>query len=547
MQEQLQLIQDTISNINTMLSTPKAENYLPILHTPLTVHNGISVTGNFKTSDINRKLSYITVLRQENSIAPSDGLGFAWYSAGGTEYNVYLVDSNPLTDDIMFTDKFVLQNVGENSFLAAASGIINPNTKYSFRMDIGQNYSLDVWIWDFALGGFNESLPNMIHVSHGGFVPRSNGTHFGIAVLETNGAEWYYDDLQIASLNSLHTVAMFELKAEPSKFPNGTTATIKYHGYGMDGTTAGINGYIWNRLLEEWELFGTHSYNSTISPELAVLSTTITLSSTYRDTDNFVRICVTTPTAEIDVSNVTTYYVSIENTSPSGIHVGGKSDIYVYDPEKIMEGTQTLSTSDGRINLTNVEGVVLPLFNVAKIITTVQQTELVEGTDWNLFSENVGNAYSTRDVPYLAISPDYLDIDLDITYRYYSDGVGLQALLDAPENRFIGTDSLGKIMPPALLFVNTLVYSGSLTLDKAYKTIKDYVIGTKTITISEIISKLMAAGATYIDVSTIDISIREWNEQRTLTREVDIVTSYTVPSLHGLYADEYTMTGLTKQ
>jgi hypothetical protein len=552
-QQSIKLIQSVVSNINAMLETPAAENYSPILHTPLTVHAGISVTGNFKTTDTNGKLSYVTVLRQGNSVSAADGLGFAWYIADGTIYNVYLVDNNPLIDDIMFTSESMLQNLGENSFLATTSGVINSDTKYSFRLDIGVNYSMDLWIWDSSYGGFSETTPGIIKVNHGGFTPRSDGDHFGIAVMDTEGSEWYYDELKITSVNSLHTTAMFELKADLGKFPNGTIATVAHHGYGKDGNVPGLNGYIWNNDTEAWEAFGatydsiqSHTYDETVGPELACLRKTFIMSNTYRGTDNFIRIAVTTPTAGLDVSDVTTYYVSLENTQPAGIHIGGKSDIYIYDPTKIALGTRTLASTDGRVNLTPAEGVVLPLMNIAKVIVSATNEELTENADWSLASENVGNAYSTRDIPYLSITTEYLSLDLDITYRYYQDGVHLQTLLDTPANRFIGTDSLAKIMPPAMVNIDNLEYSGPLTITRAYEIIKDYVTSVKTFTISEIIARLMSAGASYINVATILITVNEYNEKREQTRVASVISSYTVPNMMGMYIDEYSMTGLIK-
>ncbi len=551
--QRMKAIQGIISNINALTETPAAQNYSPILHTPLSVHAGITITGNFKTTDTLGKLSYVTVLRQGDTVAAFDGVGFSWFVGDGTKYNVYLVDNNPLTDDILFTENSILQNLGENPFLATTSGIINTNTKYSFRLDVGINYSLDLWIWDAALGGFSETHPGLISLSYGGFTPRANGDHFGIAVSDTEGAVWYYDDLVISSATSLHTTAMFELKADISKFPNGTSTTVKHYGYGKDGTTPGLTGYIWNNVTEAWEEFGSvgtnigyHDYDETVGPELTFLRKTFVMSDTYRGIDGFVRIAVTTPTAGLDVSDVTTYYVSLENTQPDGIHVGGKADIYVYDPTKIGIGTCTASTSDGRINLTPSEGVVLPLLNVAKI-TNILGEELVENADWSLASENVGNSYSTRDVPYLSISTEFLLTDLSIIYRYYQDGVALQNLLDAPENRFIGTDSLAKIMPPAIVNIDNLIYAGTLTIERAQEIIKDYVISVKTITTAEIIARLMAAGATYIDINTILITIDEYNEKREHTKVATMVSSYTVPSMTGLYTDEYCMTGLIKQ
>jgi hypothetical protein len=65
--------------------------------------------------------------------------------------------------------------------------------------------------------------------------------------------------------------------------------------------------------------------------------------------------------------------------------------------------------------------------------------------------------------------------------------------------------------------------------------------------VSEIVARLMSAGANYIDVNTILITVDEYNEKREHTKVATIVGTYTVPSMMGLYTDEYCMTGLIKQ
>jgi len=232
--KKLSAVQDVVAKINAMtIVSTESEDYYPILHTSLSVHNGISVSGKFKTSSTNQNsVSYVTVLRQGTSKAPADGLGFAWTIGDGTKYNVYLVDSNPLNNDIMFNESFLLQNAGENTFLAAGKGVINSNVQYSFRLDVNLDYATVLYIWPTAKGGLNVNDVDTIALTHSGFIPRSDGDHFGIGVLGTKGAEWYYDDLMIQSIASLHTAALFKMKANTSNFPNGTDVTIKYYGYG---------------------------------------------------------------------------------------------------------------------------------------------------------------------------------------------------------------------------------------------------------------------------------------------------------------------------
>lgn len=547
-ENKLRIVQDVVAKINSLsIVNTKSEDYYPILHTPLTVHNGISVSGKFLTTgSVDPTLSYVTALRQNNTKAPADGLGFAWMIGAGSTYNVYLVDSNPLNDDIMLNESFILQNAGENTFLAAAKGVITANTQYSFRLDIGLNYSMDLWIWPTSEGALNVNGVNTIHASHGGFTPRSDGEHFGIAVLGTKGAEWYYDDLLIESIASLHTAALFKLKASSSLFPDGTSTTVKYYGFGYDGTTYALTAYIWKPLTATWEEMGTNDATNVTPANSTLISKTFTMNSNYRDVDEFVYVMVTTPDTTQEVSEVTTYYVSLDNAAPAGIHIGGKADIYINDPDSIVTAETLVDNIDGHVNLSTANGFAIPIMNVARVTIESTGEELVETVDWSLVTDNESLAYSTREVPYLSITPGQNLTQLRVAYRFNQKGASIQALLDSPEYRFIGTDPLAKILPPVIIRVNNLEYRGTLTVETAQELIKDYVLNTKTIVIAEIISLLMANGATFIDTTTIDVDAIEYNHLREHVSTTAITTSYAVPSFRMPYTDAYSLTGVIK-
>ena len=545
--DQLLEVQNAVAKINAMTQVnTTSEDYYPILHTPLSVHNGISVSGKFLTNTTNAIPSYVTVLRQATTRASADGLGFAWTVGSGSLYNVYLVDSNPLNSDLMFNESFLLQNAGENTFLATAKGVIATNTQYSFRMDIGLNYTIDLWIWPTSEGGLNVNGVNTIHIAHSGFEPKSLGDHFGISVLGTKGGEWYYDDLRIESIASLHTAALYKLKADTSTFADGTEVTAKFYGYGYDGTTYGAVAYIYKPLTSSWELMGSNLSTNTTPTNNTLISKTFTMGSAYRDISDFVQILVTTPLTGLTASEVSTYYVSLSNVSPAGIHIGGKSDVYIEDPDNIVVAEQLIDNIDGTINLSAANGFGQSILNVARILVVATNEELQEFADWELYSNDKGVAYSTREVPYVSITPAAFLTQLKVTYRYNQKGAAVQALLDSDDHRFIGTDSLAKLIPPVIIRINTLNYKGSLTADRAAELLKNYIINTKTVVISEMVLLLMTNGATYIDTTTIDVQAIEYDHERNVASISNITTSYTAPSFRVLYSDAYDMSGITK-
>jgi Baseplate J-like protein len=536
-------------------ATTTNTNYYPILHTPINVSNGISITGNFSTTDTSNNVpSYVTVLRQSNTIASSDGLGFAWTTGSGNLYNVYLVDSNPLINTTLLTDGYVFNTIGENSWLAAASGVINPNTTYSFALNITADYAMTLNIWP-GTGAYSPSNTGLITLYHGNFTPQSNGSHFGISVAGTNGSTWLYKNIEINDIVNLQAVALFQMDA--TNIANGSTTTINCYGYGTDSVNNALQMYIYNPNTYVWNLLAKNTATSS-SPKSQRLLTNVsvsgqapsfTMSSNYKDINNYVNIAITTPTSQPGIpTTVAIDYIDMENTKPVGISIGGKSDIYINDPTDIIVGTQTSATNNGIIQLIPINGYALPLLNVASITIDISGQELQEGVDWELFTDNVGNAYSVRENPYISINPVYNNLDLDIIYRYNQVGISLQAMLDDPTKRFIGTDSLAKLAPPTIIGITTLSYSGTLSIDAAQTLIMNYINVNTTINVSDIISLLMANGVTYVDTANIIMNATTYDEQRNVISQTTFTSTYTCTyDLGFLYSDKFSLIGIVNQ
>ena len=296
-----------IQEINTLLAAPAVQNYFPILHTPLEYNSGISITGKFTTTDTsNTQLSYVTVLRNHDTLSPFDGLGFAWKTGPSNEYNVYLVDRDQLDETIPLTSGELFQSLSANHFKTAVLGAINSNTQYSFELDIDSNFALELYIWPTADGNLDLSDPNLITTSCSAFNPASitsgnvtvSNADFGIAVAGTNGQTWTYSDIQISSTNAVHTIAWFQLKADHvALFPESSTVTINCYGYGIsdDTVTKELDMYIWNLNTNTWELLGSNTATNITPLDLRRIYSQFQISSTYRDVNDFINIALTTP------------------------------------------------------------------------------------------------------------------------------------------------------------------------------------------------------------------------------------------------------------
>lgn len=542
-----------IETIKAQVSAPGAENYFPIFNTEIEQHSGIRVTGTFETDDDSAtgNLSYVSVLRNADSLDPADGFGFAWRKGDGSQYNIYVVDNNALTDDLFVNENIIMQSTGENSFLKAAKLAIAINTKYNFRMDISQSYAIDIWIW--ADGStepdFNNSSTRTINAGPFELGPRSDGTHFGMSVLGTKGSQWWYGDLQVSTTVGIHTAVLFKLKADPVYFPNNRPATVKYYGYGNDNGTYGLDAYLLTKSGSEWEWVkrGTNTSTSGTLRSNTMIPIAVTMSGIYRDDDNFVNVLVTTPTATNVVSAVDTYYVSLENTIPSGIHTGGKADIYVNDPSKIVVAERTINNTDGKVTLNAANGFYFPIMNIISISISATGEAFTENQDWVLVNNDAGATYSTRENSYISISPSYVFTKVKVIYRYYQNGQSIQTILDSDDYRYSGADNLAKIMPPIIVTINKLDYRGPASELEVKAALKAYINeATDYISISDVLTTVYDLKSTYINTSTVDITYREFDHVRSYTDPATLVDTLTLPTRRAFFIDDKEMTGVTR-
>jgi hypothetical protein len=240
-----------------------------------------------------------------------------------------------------------------------------------------------------------------------------------------------------------------------------------------------------------------------------------------------------------------THYVDLENTLPSGVHVGGAVDIYVNAPSQmaLKTGTVVLSNPDKSFALIPENGFTLPIQEI--IAVTSNDLEIARGSDWTLTNENLGTSWSNKEQITMNVSET--NATVSVTYRYYKEIDALQTHMENDKNRYVGNSNLVKIMPPAVISINTLEYRDGPTIAQAQKLLKDYINGlTDTIEISDIIVLLTDNGATFVDLDSLNINVREYDEFKVLIKDEEITSTYTLPSTKAFYTDELEMTGLIK-
>lgn len=519
----------------------KSYNESPILHTILTQHNGIEITGTFKTDDgtDDGQFSYITILKQHNSPIAWDGLGVAWRKGDASTYNVYIVDNNALEEDVIMMGEQVIQTGGINKFLAAGKHEILINTTYYFKMVVSQFYGITVYIDkdgtydDAAIVTTGDVWDSIAH-------PAANGTDFGVSVLTTRGYRWWYDEIKIASTISNWSQTLLKFYTPSTSISDTQQANVYINAIGTWnlGTASGLHAFIYNTDNSGYEVLGT-TYASKISNGIIEVQTPSGMSS-YRDDQDYVNVLLTTVSG-YDDATVTLNYAYMDNVLLSGVHTGNFVDIYVNAPEEIAFDTATnVTVVNSRISITDAE-FTLPVVQIAAVRTTVG-----DAREFRVEPNTKGLHGSTSSDSYIQLYETTATVNID--YRYLTTGAGMQTLVQSSEFRGPGQNNLIKPIPIVLITFNTLSYTGGPAVAELRTKLKKWVNDlTTSLEISDLIAYLYELGVNYIDLTTFRIDYTRYNTIGTmLTDSAKLDSSYTLGSMENFYTDENEMAGIIR-
>ncbi len=538
-----------------LISTDVAYNFSPVLHRYMGLHTGVKFSGKFKTSDpsTNGNMCYTTFWRSENYAIPHDGVGMAWIKGDENTYNVYIVDNDVLSDEINIANSIIREDVGINKFIASGKKEILIDTWYEFSLKIKSDNSIIAKVWNNGSGepGDDDGPGAAYVIIKSGAMTGTfrDGTEedyqFGIGVHNTNGGEWLFDDLQILAIDSAYPYSLFKFKATPSSFTG--PATFKYYGYAYDeDTTYGLTSFLLTSG-EQWVTAGSNTSTGATQVEDTEIMYEIEDVGTYRNADGYVYAAVR-PDGTVGEKNLNSYYISLENVMPSGIHTGNMIDVWVDSPEKIVEEEFEIDSVDGIISVTDVDFNV-PIQEIAEIIDSGDSS--LDYSDWTMTTV-VWSAFSTEPLQYITLGGSYTGVSETFTIRsrYYEDGVAVQVLLNSNEYRAPGAVNTVKIKPPHVIQINNLEFRGLLTEAQVIEHIKDFVysITDSVFEITDLLSYIYAQGVTYVNLNTLDIKIRSYNYKnvRTSGSGIAVSSSYSFSGVGSFYTHSNDLLGVTK-
>jgi hypothetical protein len=548
----IESIHDKLVNLT---SDEQVYTFSPVFHRYIGMHSGVKMYGKFYTNDSSEEgiMSYATFWRNENYPVPHDGVGLAWRKGDGTTYNVYVIDNNPLNQNVFITNAILREDVGINNYIGAGKFNLQPDTWYWFSIKLVSDNSIVAKIWsgtkqDEPLDG---AAPNSSHI----IIPigaralafregNEQDYQIGFGVENTKGYIWQYDDIEVIAIESGFPYSIFKYKADPTTFTG--PFTLKYYGYGVDeNLTYGANLYLLDSS-NVWNLVGSN----TSTDAADVLDTEIVFSesdvSLYRQEDGYIYVAAR-PLGSYGQKNLYTYYTSLENVLAEGIHTGNAVDIWINAPTRIVETSVEVNSVSGVITVSDVN-FSTPIQEIISLVDSAS-TEL-STSDWTMTTEP-GSAFTTTPVQYITLGGSYAGVNetFTITYRYYIDGASMQTTVESEEFRSPGASNKIKIMPPHAVQIDNLRYRGPLSVDQVSTYLQTFVhsITNGVLEITDMISYLYNQGVTYIDLDSLVIVVRGYNYKNiNITGNGETVTSsYSISGLGEFYLGA-TDIGVTK-
>ena len=428
----------------------------PVLQRALSVHNGIRITGTFETNDDSStgRYCYVTVLKNNSGNAQyHSGFGFAWRK--GSTDTVFIVDNGDLAAQ-------------SEAYLSKASVDIDTDTRYRFEMLLNAPVSgepaasaIEVRIWEDDPLIARPSSPTL---SYGAYTPinardtnAESHTHFGISVAGAAGSQWYIDDLRIDSIASryAHLLARFYVPILSDRF--NVQARIRGKGADEDGSVAyGGALKIWSPTANRFDTIAKNEGNTfqNLSADTGIDV------DRYRDSANHIYVLISSlhPSRSIENAVLDIDYLGVFEDVSGGVHVGGKTDVYVKTQERLAYAELTIqSPIPPLFRLSSDTGARLPIAYIDAIYPVVggvqSGTPLVAGTDYSHFVGEGEINFSSSENNAIAFSPALRGLaqDMLVQYHYFPDIAQMQAFVDLITERTTDGDWLVRGFRPVFV------------------------------------------------------------------------------------------------
>jgi len=340
--------------------------------------------------------------------------------------NVYIVDNDPVHGD-NYASRYIVDPLTGLSFIQAGTCLIEKDKSYYFEIRIDGNNALS-----FSLKEADEEGDPVDILSTGAavtlseYLGGSNMDSLGLSVYDTNGYQWWYDDIKIEKLASEYAVMYFLMDVAGMPESLQIELTAAGSAPGQDGLCVEA----WSSSLREWVNILTYSRDA----EETLISKTMSKTAYAEENIITIRVRSLGGSSASEPAMISIDSIKVIRSTTPGVHIGGCVDVYVDDPEaqRTTQNIRLVSTG------TYADVSIYP--NISKV--TVAGTELMYGVDYVIEAGDHNTYNSNRSEAILRVAAAYSGAILSITYWNSHVMISIADMLSRDDHKPVATDVL---------------------------------------------------------------------------------------------------------
>ncbi len=340
--------------------------------------------------------------------------------------NVYIVDNDPVHGD-NYASRYIVDPLTGLSFIQAGTCLIEKDKSYYFEIRIDGNNALS-----FSLKEADEEGDPVDILSTGAavtlseYLGGSNMDSLGLSVYDTNGYQWWYDDIKIEKLASEYAVMYFLMDVAGMPESLQIELTAAGSAPGQDGLCVEA----WSSSLREWVNILTYSRDA----EETLISKTMSKTAYAEENIITIRVRSLGGSSASEPAMISIDSIKVIRSTTPGVHIGGCVDVYVDDPEaqRTIQNIRLVSTG------TYADVSIYP--NISKV--TEAGTELVYGVDYVIEAGDHNTYNSNRSEAILRVAAAYSGTTLSITYWNSPVMISIADMLSSDDHKPVATDVL---------------------------------------------------------------------------------------------------------
>jgi len=112
------------------------------------------------------------------------------------------------------------------------------------------------------------------------------------------------------------------------------------------------------------------------------------------------------------------YYVTVDNTNVTGVHRGNAMDIYVHDPDNILQGSASVTLVSEPLKTLEIPGIASHIQEIIEVREGISKVAF-DSSSYTIGNLAKGNSYSNKANYSIDFDLDDLEgAQIEVVYRY---------------------------------------------------------------------------------------------------------------------------------